>query len=69
MQMWPSGETEVGLSQVPEGGRAGQIGRVATVPVCAAINGEGVKGVQMRLVPWARMGSEHTGLTDGNGGH
>lgn len=26
-------------------------------------------GVQMGLVPWARMGSEHRELTDGDGGH
>lgn len=26
-------------------------------------------GVQTGLVPWARMGSEHRELTDGDGGH
>jgi hypothetical protein len=79
VQMRPWGGNQGG-PQPGAGGRAGHTGRVATVHVCTAINAEGVNGgggenhrtqpgVQMRLVPWARMGSEHTGLTDGNGGH
>lgn len=68
-----------GGPQPRAGGRAGQIGRAATACVlsykwrgCERGRGESHRtqpGVQMRLVPWARMGSEHTGLTDGNGGH
>lgn len=58
-----------------EGGRVRQEEWQLHMYMSRAINGAGMNGseshrtqpgVQMRLVPWARMGSQHTGLTDGN---